>query len=40
MKYYNGRVGECVGVDISYDNIHSAVNGALSRYNLFKKQYP
>ena len=37
MKYFTGRAGESVGVDISSDNIYSAVSGALSRYNKFRK---
>ena len=36
MKYYTAKVGDCVGIDLISNNLYSAVDGALSRYNKFK----
>ena len=40
LKFYHSRVGEYVGIDIDYNGLYSSTNGALSRYNKFKKQFP
>ena len=40
LKWYHARVGEYVGIDIDYHGIYSSTNGAISRYNEFKKKYP
>ena len=40
MKMYHPRVGYYVGVDPSYDNIHSPNDGALARYKIFKDKFP
>lgn len=40
MKMYHPRVGYYVGIDPSYDNIHSPNDGALARYKIFKDKFP
>jgi len=40
LKWYHPRVGEYVGIDIDYHGIYSSTDGAISRYNEFKKKYP
>lgn len=40
MKFYYSKVSLYVGVDIDYDALTSAVDGAVSRYSKFKKSYP
>jgi SAM-dependent methyltransferase len=40
MKWYHARVGEYVGIDVAYNGIYSSTNGAISRYNEFKKKFP
>ena len=40
MKMYHAKVGYYVGIDPSYEDIHSTIDGALSRYNDVKKKYP
>ena len=40
LKFYHSRVGEYVGIDPDYNGLYSSTNGALSRYNKFKKQFP
>jgi SAM-dependent methyltransferase len=40
LKWYHARVGEYVGIDIDYYGIYSSTNGAISRYNEFKKKFP
>ena len=40
MKWYHSKVGYYVGLDPSYEDIHSTVDGAYSRYNAAKKKYP
>ena len=40
LKMYHARVGYYVGIDISYEDIHSATDGAIARYNNMKKKYP
>jgi len=40
MKMYHSRVGYYVGIDPSYEDIHSVTNGAINRYNTLKNKYP
>lgn len=40
MKWYHAKVGYYVGLDPSYEDIHSTVDGAYSRYNDMKKKFP
>ena len=40
LKWYHARVGEYIGIDIDYYGIYSSTNGAISRYNEFKKKFP
>ena len=40
MKWYHSKVGYYVGLDPSYEDIFSSINGAVSRYNDVKKKYP
>jgi SAM-dependent methyltransferase len=39
-KFYHSRVGSYVGFDIDPNGIYSGSNGALSRYQDFKKKFP
>lgn len=39
-KIYHARVKEYVGIDINYEDLYSATNGAVSRYNHLKKILP
>ena len=40
MKIYHARVGNYVGIDISYEDIYSATDGAVSRYKPLKNKFP
>ena len=40
MKFYHSKAAFYVGIDIDKEGIISPVDGALSRYNQFKKSYP
>jgi SAM-dependent methyltransferase len=40
LKIYHARVGEYVGVDVDYEGIYSATDGAISRFNYLKKKFP
>ena len=40
QKFFHSRVLNYVGVDIDSNGIHSSTNGAISRYNTFKKKMP
>jgi len=40
MKYFTAKIALYVGFDISYNDIHAPQNGALSRYDKFRKQFP
>ena len=40
MRFYNARVHSLVGVDIVSDNIFSATDGAISRFQTFKRKFP
>ncbi|QKF93755.1 mRNA capping enzyme [Fadolivirus algeromassiliense] len=40
MKYYYGEVDFMVGIDIDNNGLISPIDGALSRYNQFKKTHP
>jgi SAM-dependent methyltransferase len=39
-KMYHARISNYVGIDPSYDGIHSSTDGAISRYTLLKNTYP
>ena len=39
-KMYHARVGDYVGVDIDFEGIYSATDGAISRYNFLKSKFP
>jgi SAM-dependent methyltransferase len=40
LKMYHPRVGYYVGIDANYDGIHSANDGAIARYKIFKGKFP
>ena len=40
MRFYNARIQSLVGVDIVSDNIFSATDGAVSRFQTFKRKFP
>lgn len=40
LKFYFSKVAFLVGIDIDRDGLVSAVNGAISRYNQMKPNYP
>ena len=40
LKWYHAKVSEYVGIDTDYYGIYSSTNGALSRYNEFKRKFP
>jgi SAM-dependent methyltransferase len=40
LKVYHARVGDYVGVDVDYEGIYSATDGAISRFNYLKKKFP
>lgn len=40
LKVYHARVGEYVGVDVDFEGIYSATDGAISRFNFLKKKFP
>jgi SAM-dependent methyltransferase len=40
LKYFHSRVNTCVAFDIESNGIYSGSNGALSRYQTFKKKMP
>lgn len=40
LKVYHARVGEYVGVDVDFEGIYSATDGAISRFNYLKKKFP
>jgi SAM-dependent methyltransferase len=40
MKWYHARVGNYVGTDVSYDDIHSSTDGMISRYKNLSKKFP
>jgi len=40
MKYFSARIQELVGIDIDSNGIHSATDGAYSRYNNLKRKFP
>jgi SAM-dependent methyltransferase len=40
LKIYHARVGEYVGIDVDFEGIYSATDGAISRYNFFKTKFP
>lgn len=38
LKMFHARIGSYVGIDIGYNDIFSSIDGALSRYNNFKRK--
>jgi len=40
MKFYYVAVGDYVGIDIAKEGLFSPINGAVSRYNSFRKNKP
>lgn len=40
LKVYHARVGEYVGIDVDFEGIYSATDGAISRFNYLKKKFP
>jgi len=40
MKFYHAKISSAVCMDIDYETLHNAVDGAISRYNGHKKRYP
>ena len=40
LKVYHAKVGEYVGIDVDYEGIYSATDGAISRFNYLKKKFP
>lgn len=40
LKVYHARVGNYVGIDVDYEGIYSAIDGAISRFNFLKKKFP
>jgi SAM-dependent methyltransferase len=40
LKMYHARVGEYVGIDVDFEGIYSATDGAISRYNFLKTKFP
>ena len=40
QKFFHSKVGKYVGFDPDHHGIHSSTNGALSRYNTFRRKMP
>jgi len=40
MKFYHAHIANGVGIDPSYDGLHNASDGAISRYNKSRINYP
>jgi hypothetical protein len=40
LKFFHSRVKSYVGIDVSYEGIHSKLDGAISRYMEFKGKFP
>lgn len=40
MKFYHAKISSGVCIDIDYETLHSAVDGAISRYEGHRKKYP
>ncbi len=40
LKMYHARIGEYVGIDVDFEGIYSATDGAISRYNFLKSKFP
>ena len=40
QKFFHSKVGKYVGFDPDHHGIHSSTNGALSRYNAFRRKMP
>jgi SAM-dependent methyltransferase len=40
MKFYHAKIDTGVCIDIDYETLHNAFDGAMSRYNGHRKKYP
>lgn len=40
MKFYHAKIASGVCIDVDYETLHNAVDGAISRYNGHRKKYP
>lgn len=40
MKFYHAKIASAVCVDVNRENLHNAVDGAISRYMGHRKKYP
>ena len=40
LKYFSARIQELLGIDVDNNGIHSATDGAYSRYNNLRKKFP
>ena len=40
LKYFSAKIQELVGIDYDNNGIHSATDGAYSRYNNLRKKFP
>ena len=40
MKFYHAKISSGVCIDVDYETLHNAVDGAISRYNGHRKKYP
>lgn len=40
MKFYHAKIESGVCIDIDYETLHNAFDGAISRYNGLRKKYP
>ena len=40
MKFYHAKIASAVCIDVDYETLHNAVDGAISRYNGHRKKYP
>ena len=39
QKFFHSKVGKYVGIDPDSHGIHSSTDGAIDRYNNFRKKY-
>lgn len=40
MKFYHAKIANAVCIDIDYETLHNALDGAISRYEGHRKKYP
>ena len=40
LKMYHARISDYVGIDVDFEGIYSATDGAISRYNHLKGKFP